>query len=62
MGCNTKKFDQEAYLASKSTKELQALLKKSQEFVTNHPEFEYGWHNDYVQTLKLKIAERIGKK
>jgi hypothetical protein len=62
MGYNTKKFDQEAHLASKSTKELQDMLKKSQEFVTNHPQFEYGWHNDYIQKLKLKIAERIGKK
>ena len=62
MGHNTKHFDHEAYYASKSTKELEALLKQAEEFVKKHPQFEHGWHNDYRQTLKLKIAERIGRK
>ena len=62
MGYNTKHFDHEAYYASKSIKELEALLKKSEDFVKEHPQFEYSWHNEYRQKLKLLIAERIGKK
>jgi hypothetical protein len=62
MGYNTKHFDHEAHYASKSTKELEALLKKAQEFVEKYPQFEYSWHNDYIHQLKLRIAERIGKK
>jgi hypothetical protein len=62
MGYNTKHFDHEAHYASKSTKELQAILKKSQEFVKQHPQFEHSWHNEYIHSLKLRIAERIGKR
>ena len=62
MGYNTKKFDHEAYYASKSIKELEALLKKAQEFVEKYPQYEYSRHNDYIHQLKLRIAERIGKK
>lgn len=62
MGYNTKHFDHEAHYASKSTKELEALLKKSQEFVEKYPQFEHSWHNEYIHMLKLRIAERIGKK
>jgi hypothetical protein len=62
MGYNTKHFDHEAHYASKSTKELEALLKQAEKFVKEHPKFEHGWHNDYRQMLKLKIAERIGRK
>lgn len=62
MGYNTKHFDHEAYYASKSTKELEALLKKAQEFVEKYPQYEYSLHNDYIHQLKLRIAERIGRK
>lgn len=62
MGYNTKHFDHEAHYASKSTKELEALLKKAQEFVKQYPQFEHSWHNEYIHSLKLRIAERIGKK
>jgi hypothetical protein len=62
MGYNTKHFDHEAHYASKSTKELEAQLKKSQEFVKKYPQFEYSWHNEYIHSLKLRIAERIGRK
>ena len=47
--------------SSMSTKELMGLLKNAQDFVKNNPQFEHGWHNEYRQTLKAKIAERIGK-
>lgn len=62
MGYNTKHFDHEAHYASKSTKELEALLKQSEDFVKKYPQFEYSWNNEYRQKLKLLIAERIGKK
>ena len=62
VGYNTKHFDHEHYYASRSTKELQNLLKEAQEFVDKYPQFERGRHNEYLQLLKLKIAERIGKK
>ena len=62
MGYNTKHFDHEAHYASKSTKQLEADLKKALEFVKEYPQFEHSWHNEYIHTLRLKIAERIGKK
>lgn len=62
MGYNTNHFDHEAYYASKSTKQLEALLKKATEFVEKYPQFEFSWHNEYRQKLKLLIAERIGRK
>jgi hypothetical protein len=62
MGYNTKHFDYEAHYASKSTKELEAMLKKAEEFGQKYPVANNSIHNGYVQTLKLKIAERIGKK
>lgn len=46
----------------KTLKELQDSLVNAETFVKNHPEFEYGWHNEYRQELKKYIAERIGKK
>lgn len=62
MGYNTKHFDHEAHYASKSIKELQQYLKKAEEFSEKHPQFKYGRHNEYIHMLKLRIAERIGKK
>lgn len=62
MGYNTKHFDHEAHYASKSIKELEALLKQAQDHVNKYPEFEHSWHNEYIHMLKLRIAERIGKK
>jgi len=62
MGYNTKQFDQEAHYAKKSTKELQNLLKDSIAFAERYPQFKNGWHNEYIHSLKQKIAERIGKK
>lgn len=61
MGYNTKKFDQEAHYASKTTKQLQDMLKDAQGFVQRHPKFEQGMPNEHVQDLKRRIAERIGK-
>ena len=62
MGYNTKHFDHEAHYASMSIKELEGLLKKATEFVEKYPQFEFSWHNEYRQMLKLRIAERIGRR
>ena len=62
MGYNTKCFGREAHYASKSMKELQEYLKKAEEFVEKCPQFKDGRNNEYIHTLKLRIAERIGKK
>ena len=45
----------------KSLSELQKSLKAAEEFVKQHPQFEFGWHNEYLQQLKMHIAEKIGK-
>lgn len=62
MGYNTKYFDHEVHYASKSMKELQEYLKNAEEFCGKYPQFKVGWHNEYIHMLKLRIAERIGKK
>ncbi len=62
MGYNTKHFDHEAHYASKSLKELEEYLRVAEEFAKKHSQFGIGWHNEYMHNLKLKIAERIGKK
>ena len=46
----------------KTLKELEDSLVNAETFVKNHPQYEYGWHNEYRQELKKYIAERIGKK
>ena len=46
----------------KTLKELEDSLVNAETFVKNHPQYEYGCHNEYRQELKKYIAERIGKK
>lgn len=46
----------------KSLAELQQRLVEAEEFVKDHPQFVYGWHNEYRQELKRRIAEKIGRK
>jgi hypothetical protein len=62
MGYNTHKFDNEAHYASKSTKQLQEMLKEAQGFIQRHPKLEQGMPNEYVHDLKRRIAERVGRK
>ncbi len=62
MGYNTKKFDHEAHYASMSTKQLEFRLREAEDFAKKYPQFQQGWHNEYRESLKLKIAERIGRK
>ena len=49
-------------LKKKTLRELEAMLKKSQQFVKEYPQFEHSWHNEYLHYLKAAIAERIGRK
>ena len=36
-------------------------LSKAKKFAQDHPKFELGWHNEYRQELRKRIAERIGR-
>lgn len=62
MGNNTEKFDHVAHYKAKTLKQLQSLLAESEAFaVKYYPKFDLGNHNEYIQKLKLLIAERIGR-
>lgn len=50
------------HFEGKSLKQLQDRFKEALEFVERHPEFETGWHNEYRQELRRRIADKIGKK
>jgi hypothetical protein len=49
------------HFEGKSLSELQKSLVQAKEFSQKHPEFQFGWHNEYVEELRRRIAERIGK-
>ena len=49
------------HFEGKTQSELKKLLARSEQFVADHPQFEFGWHNEYRQELKRRIAEGIGK-
>lgn len=49
------------HFEGKTLKELQQRLIEANEFVKKHPEFEYGWYNEYRQELRKRIADSIGK-
>ncbi len=49
------------HFEGKTIRQLQENLVKGEKFVADHPKFEHGWHNEYLQELKRRIAERIGK-
>jgi hypothetical protein len=50
------------HFEGKTLKELQEFLVNANEFSAKYPKFQYGWHNEYMQELKRRIAEKIGKK
>ena len=50
------------HFEGQSLKQLQERLLKAQQFVKDHPQFEFGWHNEYLQEIKRRIADKIGKK
>lgn len=46
----------------KTHRDLEKRLKEANQFVADHPQFEFGWHNEYRQELKRRIAMNIGVK
>lgn len=52
----------EKHFTGMTTGELQKRLQEANKFVENHPQFEFGWHNEYRNELKRRIAEMIGTK
>ena len=59
MAYNSPKFDKDAHYASKSTKELEQLVKFWEESIAKH-----GGNIaiNELHIVKIKLAERIGKK
>ena len=49
------------HFEGKTLRELQDRLMEAEQFARDHPQFELGWHNEYRQELKRRIAEQIGK-
>lgn len=50
------------HFVGKSRNELESLLKKAEESAKKHSQFQFGWHNEYRQELKRRIAMTIGVK
>ncbi len=48
-------------LEKESTAYLNKCLKAALKMADEHPEFKTGWHNEYVEYLKMVLASRIGK-
>lgn len=46
----------------KTIAQLKTQLVDALEFSKKNPQFEYGWHNEYVQELRKRIGESIGRK
>jgi hypothetical protein len=49
------------HFEGKSLRQLKDRLVEAEKFARNHPQFEYGWHNEYRHELRKRIAEQIGK-
>lgn len=45
-----------------TTNQLIKQIKSAISFEEEHPEFKQGWHNEYIQHMKMVLANRIGKK
>ena len=61
MGYNSSKFDKDAHYASKSTKQLEELVKFWETSIAHYR----GTHTVGINELaivKMKLAERIGRK
>ena len=50
------------HFEGKTLRELQDRLVEAEQFVRDHPQFQHGWHNEYRQELRRRIAGQIGKK
>lgn len=45
----------------RTLRQLKDRLVQAEEFAKKYPQFEYGWHNEYRQELRRRIAEKIGQ-
>lgn len=61
MGYNSGKYDKEAEYAKKSLTELNAVRTQFELAVANYPDGPKMF-NEHLAWVKMKIAERIGKK
>ena len=61
MNTKTRSHLDPQWFEGKTMRELQDRLKEAEEFVKKHPQFEYGWINEYRQELRKYIAEKIGR-
>ena len=50
------------HFEGKSLRELQQRLVEAEQFARDHTQFQTGWHNEYRQELRCRIAEHIGKR
>lgn len=50
------------HFEGKTAAELQRMLNDALAFTARHPQFEFGWHNEYTQELKRRVAQCIGVK
>lgn len=58
---NSCKYDREAAVAKKSTRQIEEDIKYAEYFIAKYPQFINGAANEQLHFLKLKRAERIGK-
>jgi hypothetical protein len=49
------------HFEGKSLRDLQESLKNARDFVERRSEFAVGMHNVYMEELRRRIAEKIGK-
>jgi hypothetical protein len=49
------------HFEGKTLRQLKDRLVQAEEFAKKYTQFEYGWHNEYRQELRRRIAERIGQ-
>ena len=49
------------HFEGKTLRQLQDALVEARRFAEKFPKFQQGWHNEYVQELRLRIAEQIGR-
>jgi len=49
------------HFEGKSLSDLQKSLVKAKQLAEEYPIFQQGWHNEYTNELRRRIAESIGK-
>ena len=50
------------HFEGETMRQLQDRLKEAQRVVDKFPQFSQGWHNEYMQELRKRIAENIGRR